>query len=341
MQISYSAPLNQAWRRMTGLLFRPLDLGRWFVLGFTAFLAGLVEGGGAGTWSWRWQEHIDLDSRLEPLRWPGAVENALRDLLVDTTLVVVVAGLALLGLALALAASWVGSRGQFMFLDNLVHGRTEVAAPWTRFRAEGDSLFLWQVVYGLVVLVLLGGLAVGTLAVLGLLAAADASGALLLTVFVAMGTTAFVVVIVLIYVDFFLLRLVVPIMYRRRIGCTAAWAVFGQEFRRRPGSFVLYGLLHLGIGITATVVILAAGLLTCCIGLVVLAIPYVGTVLTLPLPVFARCLDLAWLGQFGPEFALPGPEAAGSGQLEGDGAVVRAEDVGQDAGGDQPGPQDP
>lgn len=47
MQISYSRPLSQAWAQMTGLLFRPFDLGRWFVLGFTAFLAGLVGGDGA------------------------------------------------------------------------------------------------------------------------------------------------------------------------------------------------------------------------------------------------------------------------------------------------------
>ncbi len=112
--------------------------------------------------------------------------------------------------------------------------------------------------------------------------------------------------------------------------------------------------------------IVAGGLLTCCVGLLLLAIPYVGTVLTLPLPVFVRYLDLEWLGQFGPGFAVlgpdggpaggPEPEPAGpppagpddapaapedSGQLEGDGTVVRPHDVGEDAGGDEPRPEDP
>ena len=61
-------------------------------------------------------------------------------------------------------------------------------------------------------------------------------------------------------------------------------------------------------------------------------------------PVFLRYLDLAWLGQFGPDFAvltpLPG-SPGGSGQFEGDRTVVGPEDVGEDPGGDEPRPQGP
>ena len=343
MRISYSRPLGQAWAHMTGLLLRPIDLGRWCVLGFTAFLAGLVGGDGAGSSGWRLQEALDLEPDRPLREWPDAALDALRDLAFDGWIVALVAVLVLAGLVVALVLTWVGSRGQFMFLDNLAHRRAEVTEPWRRFRAEGNSLFLWQLVYGLVVMVVLALIAGAAIVAVAALDTGEAGSLALLPVFVVLGTAGFLLVAGLAYVEFFLLHLVVPIMHRRRIGCTAAWGVFGAEFRRRPWPFVLYGLLHLALGLAAGAAILGAGLLTCCIGLLLLAIPYLGTVLTLPLPVFVRYLDLVWLEQFGPGLAaLPGAAtAAGSGQFEGDGAVVRTEDFGPDTGGDEPRAQDP
>ena len=50
MQINYIAPLSNAWNRMLKSLFKAFDIKKWFVLGFSAFLAGLLdwEGGGSG-----------------------------------------------------------------------------------------------------------------------------------------------------------------------------------------------------------------------------------------------------------------------------------------------------
>ena len=46
------------------------------------------------------------------------------------------------------------------------------------------------------------------------------------------------------------------------------------------------------------------GLLTCCIGWLLLAIPYIGAVVMLPIYVTFRSLDLEFLGQFGAEYTL-------------------------------------
>ena len=46
---SFSEPLSRAWTRMTDALFRPFDIKKWFVVGFTAWLAGLASGGGGGS----------------------------------------------------------------------------------------------------------------------------------------------------------------------------------------------------------------------------------------------------------------------------------------------------
>ncbi len=48
MNISYFDPLSKGWRRMKEILFNPFDMTKWFMLGFTAFLAGLLDGPGGG-----------------------------------------------------------------------------------------------------------------------------------------------------------------------------------------------------------------------------------------------------------------------------------------------------
>ena len=52
MNISYSDPLINGWARMKKILFSPFDLNKWFMIGFTAFLASLADchgGNGGGT----------------------------------------------------------------------------------------------------------------------------------------------------------------------------------------------------------------------------------------------------------------------------------------------------
>ena len=46
--VEYFAPLERAWQRMTAQLFRPFDLVKWLVLGFSCWLARLFEGGFGG-----------------------------------------------------------------------------------------------------------------------------------------------------------------------------------------------------------------------------------------------------------------------------------------------------
>ena len=52
MNIAFFEPLSRGWNRMTQALFKPFDLAKWFVVGFTAFLASLMDphghGGGNG-----------------------------------------------------------------------------------------------------------------------------------------------------------------------------------------------------------------------------------------------------------------------------------------------------
>lgn len=49
MAIQFVEPLNLAWDRMKTALFKPFDIHKWFVVGFNAFLAGLMDASNGGS----------------------------------------------------------------------------------------------------------------------------------------------------------------------------------------------------------------------------------------------------------------------------------------------------
>ena len=344
MQFSYSEPLDHAWFRMKSILFRPFDLGRWFVLGFTAWLAQLATGySGGASEKFRVSDQWDEPSFQG---WVSGVEDAVRAFF-DHPWAVLLIGLGLVvGLLFWLLILWLSSRGQFMFLDNLVHSRTEVKAPWSDFGNQGDSLFLWQVVYSLIVFVVLGAVAVVGFLFLYPVMTLEPSTAAVVPLAILAGTTGFILIVTLVFVEFFLTQFIVPIMYRHRLSTMDAWRRFLPVFRENPGGFVVFGLLYFVIMVVGWILFMVAGVVTCCIGLVLLVIPYIGTVVSLPLATFGRYFSLEYLGQFGDDFRLLQPLPAkpdhpyGSGQVQGDGTMVGPQDVSQNPGADEPGPED-
>ncbi len=48
LHISVVDPVIPAIERVKTILFRPFDLGKWFVIGFCAWLAGQTRPGGGG-----------------------------------------------------------------------------------------------------------------------------------------------------------------------------------------------------------------------------------------------------------------------------------------------------
>ena len=139
MQIAYFAPLNLAWERMKHILWRPFDLSRWIVLGFSAWLAGLADGSGGGGWKWI-MDNDDFRGGSAFGSHGNSWEGASDLLLWLPLLFVIIMAVA----AILLVILWVSSRSKFIFLDNVVHNRAEIVEPWHRLRDLGNSLFLWR-----------------------------------------------------------------------------------------------------------------------------------------------------------------------------------------------------
>jgi hypothetical protein len=69
-----------------------------------------------------------------------------------------------------------------------------------------------------------------------------------------------------------------------------------------PGSFFLYGILILVLGIAIAIAIIVIAAATCCVGLTLLIIPFVGSVLLLPVSYTYRAFSIEFLAQFGDEY---------------------------------------
>jgi len=318
-QVSITTALAEAWERMKVILFRPFDLKKWFVLGFTAWLAGLASGGGStGSSSWEApdlgnSEELKWGSEGVPtwIDWPRWSEWLLEH---PIWLAAGVLGCVFL-IAVALAVLWVSSRGKFMFLDNVVHNRAEVVRPWKRYRRVANSHFGFQLAF----LAALLAFAIG----LGLTVFATVRGGVDLDfdtpapfIALAIAVPALVLIVLIIaYLQYFLDGFVVPLMYRYDLKVMAAWSRFGGLFRRHPFALLLSGPFLLLLGLAVVVTVLVAGLLTCCIGFLLVIIPYIGTVVLLPVPVTYRGFTVALLDQMDPGFFPSEPAEADRGPL--------------------------
>ena len=194
-----------------------------------------------------------------------------------------------------------------MFLDNVVHNRTLVKQPWAQFKTLGNSLFCWNLGFGVIAFFILvipaGGAAWFTYTQME---ASNWAGIKSDTVWslVGMGLVLFILMLVLGFVTVLLEDFVIPIMYKHGLKTNDAWRKFLPMLRQRFWQFILYVLWRILLGMGAGVAVILFGLCTCCIGFIPLMIPYLGAVLLLPVSVFFRFLGLEYLRQFGPEYDL-------------------------------------
>jgi hypothetical protein len=133
-------------------------------------------------------------------------------------------------------------------------------------------------------------------------AAMTGSGAAAVLIVVSVFILMIALGIVLFLIQKFTTDFVIPIMFLRTASCSVAWREFLGVLTANPGRFILYVLFQIVIWIAVMFLIVALMCVTCCCAACILAIPYVGTVLLLPILVFQRSYSLYYLRQFGPAF---------------------------------------
>jgi len=214
------------------------------------------------------------------------------------------------GIVVVVVLTWASSRGVFMFLDSVVHDRVEIARPWREYREEGNSLFVWRILFGLACIALFSGLVAWFFIQGATLYDAGDSRTFPIALIVGLGLLALVILLACGYITLLLKDFVAALMYKNRISAGAAWKIFMGLFGKYAFHFLGYGILLFLLMLMFVFIVIVAGLVTCCIGWLLLVIPYIGTVVTLPFWYTLRAFSLEFLAQFGPEFnVFPVPAA--------------------------------
>jgi hypothetical protein len=117
---------------------------------------------------------------------------------------------------------------------------------------------------------------------------------------VAIGLIVFLCVLCISIVIFISIAtyFMVPVMYRRRCRAVEAFRDVTLLICHHVGSFFLLCLF----GIVLILAVLMIGAIVTCATCCLAALPYVGTVILLPLFVCLRAFGLVFLRQFGPDY---------------------------------------
>jgi len=282
---------------MEKALFHPFDIHKWFVLGFTAFLAGLTDfhGGSGDSGNYYDRHKVDWDEFIDfpYMAWEWLLENIFWfGLIIFGVFVLII---------LSIVFTWLSSRGKFMFLDNVIHNRAKVRDPWNDYSREGDSLFVWRLVFGIICSILIIGFLIFAFVMIRNMVFDDMATPGKVLMIIGLILQFLVLIIIISYISLFLNNFVVPIMYKYRLTATQGWGRFMKVLSMHPGHFILYGLFIFVLGILVFICIVLFGLFTCCIGWLLLIIPYIGSVVFLPVSYTFRAFSVEYLEQFGED----------------------------------------
>ncbi|MDD5134289.1 MAG: hypothetical protein PHP01_02615 [Phycisphaerae bacterium] len=297
-QISAVKPVNEAIERTKLILFRPFDLGKWFIIGFCAFLAEFCRETFGGGLIFKFNDAGKTDNS----QIPPELMNLWHE---HTALIIATAAaVAILLATVWILIMWLSSRGQFMFLDCLVQNKAYIKEPWGKFKHRGNGLFgfrLLAVAAAMVIVVPLSIFAVYCISILKEQNTEPIVAALMLAIMLlaAFAVSSFFGTVKLLTIDF-----VVPIMYIHKTGIWTAWRKLWPILWNNIWKMTIYLLFKM--------------LIICCIGLIVLliicigccfccastliVIPYLGAVILLPFSSFYRLYSLFYFRQYGPEF---------------------------------------
>lgn len=306
--IDFSRSFSTAWERTRVILFEPFDFGKWCAIGLSAFLAGLLQGGNGlnnfpnlnglgdqnkfGGTTGTHRPSVDMHQlNAEASKFFSGMQLGMIILIGVVVFAVII--------ALGLLLYWLGTRGQFMFLDNVVRNRGAVAWPWSNYARLANSAFLMYVLFMVISLLVFVPIIIGVVVVciplfqhsrwpeggeIGLLIGLGAAYLL----------GAFVVTVLL----FLFREISIPIMFRQNITARPAFSQTMRLASQHTASIVVFVLLRFAIFWGVAIASALICCVTCCIG----ALPYIGTVLLLPVLVYVKCFSLECISQFGAEF---------------------------------------
>ena len=297
-RVSVLDPVGQAIGHVRQMLFTPFDLSKWFIVGFCAWLAYLGRSGFPNF-------NFNFNNGRHPFGPDGPAMPAMKETVISHLPVIFIMAAILIPIVIiiSLILCWLQSRGQFMFVHCVAGNVAEITIPWKKFSRHGNSLFLFKFVLWITGMLLIL-IPVAIIIIIGISIHAAGSSAMGAAGIIASVFGIFVIVAAFILVDKFTNDFVVPIMFMQTSSIIAGWRTFLAMLGNNKVRFLLYILFQIAISIVISFIILMICLVGCCFccASILLLIPYIGTVILLPLLAFKRAYSLFYLSQFGPQF---------------------------------------
>lgn len=317
--IDFTRAFDSAWERMHVILFRPFDFGKWCAIGFSAFLAGFLQGGNGFNSSFNTNGFNNNSfnntggaqtPKFDLHQFNAGINHAFSGIEAGVLVLIVTLGI-LFVFAFILLIYWLGARGQFMFLDNIVRNRGEIAWPWQFYARQANSLFVFYLLIMVISFaIFLPIIIVAVVMCIPLFQQHRWPEGGEIAGFIALGLVYLILGIVLSFILFVFREFGVPLMFRNRLLARSAFLASMNLIRQHTGSVVVFVLLRIAIFIGVVILSFIICCATCCIG----TLPYIGTVILLPVLVYVRCFTLDCLAQFGPEYDVWTVDVAPAGQ---------------------------
>ena len=198
-----------------------------------------------------------------------------------------------------------------MFVHCIAGNKAEVMVPWKKFSRHGNSLFLFRIVLALINILAIG-LPVLLIIITGIAISSAGPGPASVSGLIVAILACIFIAILFSLIAKFTKDFVVPIMLLQTSSTLAGWRQLLALIGCNKARMALYILLQIVISIVIGIIsmtIFLIGCCCCCIS-VLLLVPYIGTVILLPLVAFARAYSLFYLRQFGPQFDVFGGQAS-------------------------------
>ena len=326
-----------AFKRMTRILFYPFDIAKWFMLGFSAWLAVMFSGRGVGGGVSLNYKQLDSQQGTEFLNITGRLKELLKSIFTgegsfigkisehfqigESILWLIISGTAafiFLIIIINLILLWLSSRFKFIFIHNLANNLSQISAPWKRFKKLGNSAFWWLFCFMLAL----------TLFMLVIFISACSLFYPVFINFLQTGTFTpgtlnsflsgltvllfFCGITVFSFTYYFFDQFVILIMYKDDVSAVPAYWKFLRMLKSHPISFVKFWFLQIVANFICVSAIIVFVFCTCCTAAVLLAIPYIGAVVILPVTTFRRLQSMELMAAFGKDFSpYPAPPQTG------------------------------
>jgi hypothetical protein len=320
--IDFTRAFDSAWERMHVILFRPFDFGKWCAIGLSAFLAGFLQGGNGFNSSFNTNNFnkngftkygAGQAPKFDLHQFHSSLTHAISGLQIG---LIVLLSLLIFAFVFAfiLLFYWLGARGQFMFLDNIVRNRGAISWPWRYYARQANSLFGFYLLFIVISLaIFLPILIVAVVMCIPLFMQHRWPGGGEIIGFVGLGLAYLALAVVMSFILFVFREFGVPLMFRNGLLARPAFWESMNLVGRHTGSVVVFVLLRIAIFIGVAILSLIICCATCCIGM----LPYIGTVILLPVLIYVKCFTLDCLAQFGPQYDVWTVDVPPAASLEG------------------------